>query len=1789
MQAMEHDSRLPLTRLAPVVVGAVVLLLGAAYLAGPPGSPGTIREAASDDEFEDVLAWDFSYDDAGRLAALTAPGGRRTDFRYTLDASERIRQIVTRSDDGQLVSQAYDERGRPTTLEDPQGGTSFTYDPYGRLIGATRRGSPTVSYDHDSTGRVIGLRVGSGGGVTYEYDFLGRLSRITSPAGVVSYEYLRGGAAVVRTLPNGVRTEWQYDARGNLTTLTHLSVAGALLLRVSYGFRPDGLLRTSIESSPRGERSLVYDYDTIGRLLRVNDSRNGIHTYVYDEQGRRTRQQAPGGQPVISESDALGRLITHGGRPAAHDAEGRLAAYGRDGGEASFTYDRLGRLVRASRGVTTVEYEYDGYGSLIARVVDGTRTTFVADPTAPIWRPLLARTGDADTLFVWEGAALLATIGSDGATSFFLHDHLGSSRAELSAAGVSASLEYDPFGTPLTGGQAEGLHARFAGLFYDTVSELYLTRARAYDPRLGRFLQRDPKSLHATLAPEHWSPYGYAGSDPVNYVDLDGSERRPVWGALAAAWQGLGESATYAKQYYAALARNAVERGNGWAATGWDVLGGYIPGRAANDGQNTAQVMWSVATLGGWRTFPALGQALAGLGIGRTAGSSGISSAEGDYRGAALDLVSLGGTRLGVNADDVLARVYPGGQVGRHAQLEFGFVNAGAQREARRLRLGSMAVGGLDLALSVAQLRDSEPIVDALRATGDRLLNLAGTGSNWIGRNRSGGRVSFERDRYGEFPLGDTTVGGRTWHDWRARWHDVQYWVDVHAPQGQWVQVPGPGGREEYFRSRGSAGRTNAEVLLDAVSGFSPAVQLLVNSDWRVQRNPPREGFTTLDALRQQFPVGTDATLPELAPARVGGVYLAGAGAALAALGAVRGVALDRATGRLVLIGDEENALTLPALSLDDVVTIFRAVYEHGSAPMVSIDPDPRDPNGPTMLVRHDRGTERSFVGWVLFESDRLMKAYSLGEDNVTRRAVSTAISGYRSLLDTGGAGDGAQQAAIWERFWIVPDTVDVRRSRSGDVTLIDVSLKVNTEQMRMEGGKLVPAGTAPSAGAQAFARWFTSQYERIASESRSTAPAGTSRREPVAVFAELRRIAVIAAGAEALRDQGVPLPAWMRDYQLRPLELPTTTPAITVRRRSAVAQSSIAERRIYGGVSLSPADVDVTRRLDDSTATAAAAAVTAALRSGAAPAALRVQAGRERYALAVLPGAEAIDLPPARLREVDLSLPIAGPARLELVREYHSFFRPVDVFGPGWTLDLPRLEPQPRPRQRTARDTLFNVVPVLTSPLGTFDFNLEPRGDTPDARRARGPLRANDRRLGRTTDAVVLPDGARWHFDPEGNAVAVERPPFMTVWQRDPGGNLERMEAWYGSERRASIVLEYRDGRVVTARGSDGSSARYAYGSGSRLQTVVARGATGYRYDQNGLVAAVARDGVEIRRFGHDDSGRLQREVIAGLQIMYSRDPSSPTVTAVLDAASTVMGRQVYGPDFRPLESVRGDGTSVLWKDAADGWREAEVRYRADGLLGIARIDDGARTVLWRMLTGGVLHLSYDRTGRVTSVLQGDRPIIEQEFADDGRLVRATVQGTVVRPGYAADGLLEEIVLTDDATAVRLNRWLRASVDRLGRITGITDYSGGARHAQYDEAGNPVRIDGAGLRVDVSGNAGRGLTLKTSDGRQAQYAFDPASGAPQRTEWLVDGQHARVDYDSGLPSRLRQFDGGEWRFQYRQGGISIEAPNGLVLDQAAIDDASVIRTQVGPSMRVELRFDRQGRMIGTRVQTRRR
>ena len=80
---------------------------------------------------------------------------------------------------------------------------------------------------------------------------------------------------------------------------------------------------------------------------------------------------------------------------------------------------------------------------------------------------------------------------------------------------------YDPFGNLVTETNAsDGDRLKFAGMEYDSVTELYYDHARYYDSAIGRFVSQDSMSFKAGDA----NLYRYVFNDPTLQTDPTGDD-----------------------------------------------------------------------------------------------------------------------------------------------------------------------------------------------------------------------------------------------------------------------------------------------------------------------------------------------------------------------------------------------------------------------------------------------------------------------------------------------------------------------------------------------------------------------------------------------------------------------------------------------------------------------------------------------------------------------------------------------------------------------------------------------------------------------------------------------------------------------------------------------------------------------------------------------------------------------------------------------------------------------------------------------------------------------------------------------------------------------------------------------------------------------------------------------------------------------------------------------------------------------------------------------------------------
>ncbi|MGH7087602.1 MAG: RHS repeat-associated core domain-containing protein, partial [Stellaceae bacterium] len=188
------------------------------------------------------------------------------------------------------------------------------------------------------------------------------------------------------------------------------------------------------------------------------------------------------------------------------------------------SWDAAHRLIGISYAANpnmTTGFAYDGLGRRVATTttVNGTPTT-----TFSVWcGHKLCQSQNADGSIARQYYREGEYLPSQQASLYYGPDQLGSVRDAYAASplfNIPQAYDYDPTGNPiLTPTQGPLTDFRYAGMFYHPDSGLYLTEHRAYDPRTGRWLSRDPLGEMSDPAA---NLYRYVGGNPISHIDALG-------------------------------------------------------------------------------------------------------------------------------------------------------------------------------------------------------------------------------------------------------------------------------------------------------------------------------------------------------------------------------------------------------------------------------------------------------------------------------------------------------------------------------------------------------------------------------------------------------------------------------------------------------------------------------------------------------------------------------------------------------------------------------------------------------------------------------------------------------------------------------------------------------------------------------------------------------------------------------------------------------------------------------------------------------------------------------------------------------------------------------------------------------------------------------------------------------------------------------------------------------------------------------------------------------------------
>jgi RHS repeat-associated protein len=429
----------------------------------------------------------------GALDAL----GQTKQYSYTIDNELAGLNYLNAVNPTPNVSFVYDPYfARVASMTDGVGTTSYSYNP-SYTDGAqqlaqeclTASGSTscshTIAYGYDALGRPASRQISGSGPETLQYDAIGRVNNHFSDLGAFQISYLGQTTQIkVRQLlpaTSTLKTTWSYldnthDRR--LSGIANTGLTSGQYTNFTFQTSPENLITGITQDSDASvaepnPATQAVSFNDLNQITQVSGQ-----AYSYD---------------------ANGNLLFDGDRTYSWDAENRLVGItyaSQPGKQTKFSYDGISRRIEgddtaAGGGATSIS-KYVWCGDRLCQRRDASYTA-----VRGYFNEGEYRAGTADP------------------SLYYGVDQLGGARRIFESATSAQAYDFDPWGLPLQTGSLTADFG-FAGMQSDSSSGLGLTWFRAYNPKLGLWLSRDPigEQLGNSI-----SLYAYVDSDPLSRTD----------------------------------------------------------------------------------------------------------------------------------------------------------------------------------------------------------------------------------------------------------------------------------------------------------------------------------------------------------------------------------------------------------------------------------------------------------------------------------------------------------------------------------------------------------------------------------------------------------------------------------------------------------------------------------------------------------------------------------------------------------------------------------------------------------------------------------------------------------------------------------------------------------------------------------------------------------------------------------------------------------------------------------------------------------------------------------------------------------------------------------------------------------------------------------------------------------------------------------------------------------------------------------------------------------------------
>ena len=255
----------------------------------------------------------------------------------------------------QNTAYTWDKEGHVVAVTDPLGDMeTYTYDPAGRMTSKTDRDGYETAISYGADGQVEEIRYADGRTVSLTYNAIRQLEEVKDWLGTTKIAMDEAGRVSSVTDPYGKTVGYEWGRMGERTSV----------------FYPDG-------------RKAAYEYNEAMQLTAMklisNGSQEKTIRYRYDDAGRLTGKQFPGGSSTSYAYGNLGRVseILHTGADFSehyiygYDILGNKTSAAKertgiqaDSGRYEYSYDEMNRLTGVMHdGQQLRSYSYDAFGN----------------------------------------------------------------------------------------------------------------------------------------------------------------------------------------------------------------------------------------------------------------------------------------------------------------------------------------------------------------------------------------------------------------------------------------------------------------------------------------------------------------------------------------------------------------------------------------------------------------------------------------------------------------------------------------------------------------------------------------------------------------------------------------------------------------------------------------------------------------------------------------------------------------------------------------------------------------------------------------------------------------------------------------------------------------------------------------------------------------------------------------------------------------------------------------------------------------------------------------------------------------------------------------------------------------------------------------------------------------------------------------------------------------------------------------------------------------------------------